>query len=245
MAAKGVAHRPILGDATLAAQRIPDRVPPTCRNGSGSDQLLHKTSMHQLLASQAPELGPTEVVDMHANKPQSGVPLQTGWIEQLQDGTTVRIRPSNKHDAKLELEFLNRLSPEFRNLRFLGLVQDANPEVIRELTSPDPRTAMALIALISNEGQDQEIGAAHFRVNSNGDSCDCTVTVSEEWQKRGVGSHLMHHLIEAARARGIRHMHAVAPVQDKDSHSLALRLGFERRQDPHDPAVMLYDLKLS
>lgn len=181
---------------------------------------------------------------MHANKPQSGAPQQTGWTEQLPDGTTVRIRPSNKHDAELELEFLNRLSPELRSLRFLGLVQDANPEVIRELTSPDPRTAMALIALISNEGQDQQIGAAHFRVNTKGDSCDCTVTVSEEWQKRGVGSLLMHHLIEAARVRGIRHMHAVAPVQNENSHSLALRLGFERRQDPHDPAVMQYDLKL-
>ncbi len=181
---------------------------------------------------------------MPAHNPQSGTPVQTGWTEQLHDGTTVRIRPSNKHDAELESEFLNRLSPELRSLRFLGLVQDTSPEVIRELTSPDPRTAMALIALISNEGRDQQIGAAHFRVNTTGDSCDCTVTVSAEWQQRGVGSHLMRHLIEAARARGIRHMHAVAPVQDEDSHSLALRLGFERRQDPDDPAVMLYDLKL-
>lgn len=170
--------------------------------------------------------------------------LQAGWTEKLSDGTTVWIRPSNKHDAKLELEFLNGLSPELRNLRFLGLVQDTSPEVIRELTAPDPRSEMALIALISNEGRDQEIGAAHFRVNTAGSSCDCTVTVSEEWQKRGVGSHLMRHLIEAARSRGIAHMHAVAPVQDEHSHKLALLLGFERRQDAHDPAVMLYDLKL-
>ncbi|MFC5526046.1 GNAT family N-acetyltransferase [Rhodanobacter ginsengisoli] len=200
--------------------------------------------MNKVIASETLKLGEAEIVDM-VHKLQSKTPLQTGWTEQLHDGTPVWIRPSNRHDAKLELEFLNRLSPELRSLRFLGLVQDASPEVIRELTDPDPRSEMALIALISNEGRDQEIGAAHFRVDTPGDSCDCTVTVSAEWQQRGVASHLMRHLIEAARARGIQHMHAVAPVQDEDSHNLALRLGFERRQDPHDPAVMLYDLKLS
>ena len=71
-----------------------------------------------------------------------------------------------------------------------------------------------------------------------------SVTVAERWQKRGVGSLLMRRLVDAARVRGIRHMHASAPVQSDNSHHLASRIGFERCQDPNDPATVIYDLEL-
>ncbi len=174
----------------------------------------------------------------------SSTPPGTGWNEKLYDGTPVRIRPIDEHDAELELEFLNHLSPEFRNSRFLGLVRDPSPEVARELTSLDPATAVAFIALVSHQGRDHQIGAAQFRVNATGDSCDATLTVSGEWRKRGVGSLLMRRLIEAARARGIRHMRAYAPARSHGGDQLAARIGFQRRQDPRDSATVIYDLPL-
>lgn len=169
---------------------------------------------------------------------------RTGSGEKLYEDTGVRIRPSNEQDADLELEFLNHLSPEFRRLRFLGLVRDPSPEVARELTNPDPGNATALIALVTNDGRDHQVGAAHFHVNSAGDSCDCSVTVREEWQKRGVGSTLMRRLIEAAQTRGIRRMRAFAPARSEERHHLASRLGFQRRPDPHDLAAVIYELEL-
>lgn len=168
----------------------------------------------------------------------------TGWNEKLYDGTTVWIRPIDERDAELELEFLNHLSPEFRNARFLGLVRDPSPEVARELTNLDPATDMAFIALVSYQGRDHQVGAAQFRVNAAGDSCDASLAVSGEWRKRGVGSLLMRHLIEAARARGIRHMRAYAPMRSDGGDHLAARIGFQRRQDPRDSATVIYDLPL-
>ncbi|MBN8735832.1 MAG: GNAT family N-acetyltransferase [Xanthomonadales bacterium] len=168
-----------------------------------------------------------------------------GWSRRLRDGTLVRIRPIGKQDAELELEFLNRLSPEMRSLRFLGLVREPGPDVARGLTDLDPRRAAGFIAVVSDAGRDQQIGAAHFFVSPKGDSCDCSVTVSDEWQKRGVGSSLMRVLIEAARERGIRHLRAFAPAHSDGSHHLAARLGFKRRLDLHDPAVEAYHLELA
>ncbi len=167
-----------------------------------------------------------------------------GWNEKLYDGTSIWIRPIARQDAELELEFLNHLSPRFRNSRFLGLVRDPSPEVARELTNLDPAKAVAFIALVSQEGRDHQIGAAQFHVNTQGDSCDASLTVSDEWRKRGVGSFLMHHLIEAARARGIRHMRAYAPSRSGGGDQLAARIGFQRRLDPRDPATVIYDLSL-
>ena len=171
-------------------------------------------------------------------------PPNTGWHMRLRDGTSVWIRPIDEQDAELELEFLNNLSPEFRRLRFLGLIRDPCPEVARELTDLDPGQAAGFIALVSHEGRDRQIGAAHFHTDTKGDGCDCSVTVSEEWQKRGVGSSLMRRLVDVATARGLRHMRAQAPARSDGSHHLAARIGFRRRLDRRDPATVVYHLKL-
>lgn len=176
--------------------------------------------------------------------PAAAAPLNFGWPTRLYDGTPVLIRPIGRHDAELELEFLNRLSPDMRSLRFLGLVRDPCPEVARELTDLDPASAAGFIALVSEAGRERQIGAAHYHMGENDGWCDCSVTVSDEWQKRGVGSSLMRLLIEAARLRGVRHLRAFAPARSEGSSQLAARLGFQRRVDPRDPAAVVYHLEL-
>lgn len=175
----------------------------------------------------------------------TAAPRDTGASRRLRDGTLVRIRPIDKQDAELELEFLNGLSPEMRSLRFLGLIHDPCPDVARKLTDLDPRRAAGFIAVVTEAGRERQVAAAHFYISQAGDSCDCSVTVSDEWQQRGIGSLLMGILIAAARERGIRHLRAFAPADSDGSHSLAARLGFKRRLDLHDPAVEAYHLELT
>lgn len=167
---------------------------------------------------------------------------ETGWIEQLPDGTRLHIRPIARQDAELELEFLGHLSPEYRNARFLGLVRDPSPEVARDLTHIDPANAVAFIAVIAEDGRERQIGAAQFHATD--DRCDASLTVDGEWRQRGVGSALMKHLIGAAVTRGIRRMRAYAPARSGGVDHLAARIGFERRPDPHDPATVVYELDL-
>src|SRR5690348_4932220 len=177
--------------------------------------------------------------------PRAVSPSESGWSQRLLDGTLMHIRPIRKQDADLELEFLNDLSPEMRGLRFLGLIREPCPDVARGLTDLDPRHAAGFIAVVSDGGRERQIGAAQFYVSPKGDSCDCSVTVSDKWQKQGVGSSLMHVLIDAARQRGIRHLRAFAPAHSDGSHHLAARLGFKRHLDLHDPAVEAYHLELT
>ncbi len=186
---------------------------------------------------------------MHTDPSNRGVPpartpRHSGWTERLRDGTTIEVRPISEHDAELELEFLKHLSPEARGLRFLGLIREPSLEVARELTRLDPTNAAALIAVVPHEGRERQVGAAHFRVNAKGDVCDCSVTVADEWQKRGIGTLLMRHLIEMARTRGIRRMHAAVPAPSESRRRLALQLGFQRAFDHRDPAVTIYQLEL-
>lgn len=168
----------------------------------------------------------------------------TGWTEQLVDGTIISIRPIDRHTADLELEFLTHLSPEFRSARFLGLVRDPTPEVARQLTNLDPDKAAGFMAVVAHDGREHQIGAAQFHVSLDGDACDAALTVSGEWRKRGVGSRLMRHLLETARQRGIRRVRAHVSEDTGSGDHLALRLGFQRRQDRRDPAAVVYELAL-
>lgn len=163
---------------------------------------------------------------------------------QLHDGTIVCLRPIDPDDAERELEFLNGLSPEMRRLRFLGLVKEPAMDVARELTDLDPAHSVGFVAVILEEGRERQIGAAHLRLDPREDACDCSVTVGDAWQKHGVGAALMRRLIDAARLRGIRHLRALAPERPDGSHHLATRLGFRRRPDSRDPAVVVYHLDL-
>jgi acetyltransferase len=186
----------------------------------------------------------TRIIRDVRHRQAAGVQPDGGWHTTLPDGTAIRIRPIRSQDADLELEFLNHLSPEYRGSRFLGLVRDPTPEVARDLTDLDPAKAAGFVAVVSGAGGDRQVGAAHFYTNVAGNGCDCSLAVSEDWQNRGIGSLLMRLLIDAARARGIRHMRAFAPVRSGGSEQLAERLGFQRCLDPHDPVTVLYDLNL-
>ena len=186
----------------------------------------------------------TNVHPISGCKSPANTPPRTGWHTSLVDGTSAWIRPIDQQDAELELEFHNSLSPELRGLRFLGLIHEPSPGVARELTDLDPARAAGFIALISQQGRERQIGAAHFHINATGDGCDCSVTVNEKWQKCGVGSSLMLRLVDAARARGVKHMRAHAPARSDGSHHLAARIGFRRRLDRRDPTTVVYHLKL-
>ena len=148
----------------------------------------------------------TNVHPITGRKSPTNTRPHTGLYTTLVDGTSAWIRPIDAQDAELELEFLHSLSPEFRGLRFLGLIREPSPDVARELTDLDPARAVGFIALISQQGRERQICAAHFHTDTKGDDRDCSVTVSEDWQKRGVGSSLMRRLVDVARARGLRDM---------------------------------------
>ena len=167
----------------------------------------------------------------------------TGWAEQLFDGTTVCIRPICPEDAGREQEFLTHLSPELRAYRFLGLVKTPTASVARELAC-ETDDGVTLIALVKQGDAELEVGAARYRAHDEAASCDCAVTIHPDWQRRGVGMLLMQHLIDSARARGIRHMYAADAARCAGTHSLAERLGFHPRPDPEDPAVTTFELEL-
>jgi RimJ/RimL family protein N-acetyltransferase len=166
------------------------------------------------------------------------------WKEKLRDGTTVMIRPIHGEDADIERRFIERLSSQSRRFRFLGEMKTPNPALITQFTHPDAKRDVAFVALIADGAEKTEIGVARFSARPDGVTCECAVAVSDEWQNKGLATILMHHLIDAARERGIECMYSVDACENQAMRDLAEHLGFQRKPDPDDARQVLHTLDL-
>jgi GNAT superfamily N-acetyltransferase len=169
--------------------------------------------------------------------------MVTDWHEQLRDGTTVLIRPIGKGDAALERAFVEGLSAEAREYRFLGQIR-VTDDLVKRMTEVDLTRDMALIALHVQDGVVAEIGVGRFYVAKDQQSCECAVVVGDVWQHKGLGTLLMRHLIDVARGRGIKRMISVDMASNTGMRDLAASLGFTRTAEEGYGAEVIHSLAL-
>ncbi len=184
---------------------------------------------------------------MASNEPVKALKLgpdHPRWIDVLRDGTKVGIRPVTKLDAAAERAFIESLSPEARRSRFLGQLSHPTGALITQFTDIDYNHDVAFAAVVPDGEKEKFIGVSRYSTNADGSSCECAVTVLDDWHQKGLGSALMKHLIEVARARGIRYMFSIDAAANADMADLAKYLGFTRRIDPGDPTDAIHSLWL-
>lgn len=167
------------------------------------------------------------------------------WIEPLRDGTPVLIRPLTPEDRDRELAFIDGLSHQARRMRFLGDFQQLDKATIDRLMDVDYQQRMAFVALIHEGGRLQEIGISRYSATGDEKHCECAVTVTDAWQGRGLGVLLMRHLMDVARRKGFKQMFSVDEAGNQAMRDLASYLGFSRRLDPEDSALVIHSIDLT
>jgi GNAT superfamily N-acetyltransferase len=162
----------------------------------------------------------------------------------LRDGATVLIRPIQSGDVELERDFIERLSPTSRRYRFLGTIKTPSESLLKELTHPEQTHGVAYVALSEEGPETREIGVCRYGASSDGVSCECAVAVADEWHGKGLGTLLMHRLIETARANGFARMYSIDASDNQEMRELAEHLGFSREVDPDDYTTVIHTLAL-
>jgi GNAT superfamily N-acetyltransferase len=176
--------------------------------------------------------------DQHAPDAAASSIAVTHWTEKLSDGTEVLVRPITTDDAMLERTFIEGLSAEGREYRFLGQV-NVSDDLVRRMTDIDRERDVAFVALLQDGDKTVEIGVCRFCMDADTATCECAVAVSDAWQHRGLGAILMGHLIGVARERGFKRMVSIDMAENVAMRHLAKSLGFERRtaDDSHGEVV--------
>ncbi|MBS2535245.1 GNAT family N-acetyltransferase [Catenulispora sp. NF23] len=122
----------------------------------------------------------------------------------LSDGTTVSIRPT----AEADLDGLNAmfatLSPNSLRMRFFASGAAAGRDAARRLCEPHP-DRIALVAVVHHGAAEEIVGEGEaWRLGPDADAAEVGFTVAERLRGRGIGTLLLEHLADAARAAGIR-----------------------------------------
>ena len=176
-------------------------------------------------------------------RPSAG-PEYPRWSETLHDHSQVLIRPINKGDRAAERAFIDGLSAQARRYRFLGAVKSPSDRLIEQFTDIDYVHEAAFVAIVREDSHERIVGVSRYSTGKEGDNCEFAVTVSDEWQQKGLGTLLMKHLMEVARARGIRTMVSLASAENVQMRDLASHLGFRTRVDPDDASQVIHEIDL-
>ena len=112
------------------------------------------------------------------------------------------------------------------------------------MTDLDGQHEIAFVAVIQDGAHEIIVGVSRYSTDHDGLNCECAVTVADRWQRKGLGTLLMKHLIEVARAKGMRRMTAVVSAENLQMKDLARQLGFHIRVDPEDASQALHELVL-
>jgi acetyltransferase len=156
---------------------------------------------------------------------------------QLNDGSDIVVRPIRPEDAEMEDRFVRELSAESRYYRFMNQLQKLSQEMLVRFTQIDYHNEMALIAVTSVNGKDEQIGVARYTTNLDKTSCEFALTVSDDWQHRGIGHILMKDLMEVARDRDLSEMEGQVLGDNSKMLDLVRTLGFRVSSNPDDPSI--------
>ncbi|MEO7067114.1 MAG: GNAT family N-acetyltransferase [Rhodanobacter sp.] len=180
----------------------------------------------------------------HSAEAPFGTLIGDHWIEALNDGSKVLIRPLREEDREREKIFIDRLSPASRRFRFMDTFKNVGTALLDQMMDVDNLQQVALIALAHDDGELREVGVGRYGATAQDKQCECTITVAEDWRQRGLAVLLMRHLISQARKNGFRQMISLDAVNNAPMRELASFLDFRSQHDPQDSTQVIHTLDL-
>ena len=141
----------------------------------------------------------------------------------LRDGSTLRLRPAVPADAEALVQFLLRLSPESRYLRFQGATT-----IDLRTVEPFVRAAWPeSLALLAERVPDEVVALASYVQLRDPHRAEVAFAVSDALQGRGVGTRLLERLAAHAADAGIEQFVAQVLPQNAAMLHVFADAGFE------------------
>ena len=162
-------------------------------------------------------------------------------VEQLRDGTALRMRPMRPEDEPLLHDLAAHMSQDDLRLRFFTPVRGLTHAVAARFSQLDYDRELALLA----ERDGTALGVAHFFADPGNQRAEYAIAVRSDWQGRGVGYMLMTRLIDIARQRGVGEFVGEVLRENEPMLQMCRELDFTIAPEPTDPAVVQVRKKLA
>jgi acetyltransferase len=162
-------------------------------------------------------------------------PADLESVEQLRDGTVMRMRPLRPEDEPLLHDLAAHMSHQDLRLRFFTSMHGLTHAVAARLSQLDYDRELALLT----EFDGIPIGVVHFFADPDGLRAEYAIAVRSDWKGRGVGYLLMTRLIDIATQRHIGELVGEVLRENEPMLQMCRELGFLTLPQLTDPLVIM------
>lgn len=161
------------------------------------------------------------------------------------DGFSYCIRPIKKDDKNKLIELFNHLSPESRYLRFAHAISKLPDKFLQDVLELDYEKEMAFVAITENTTCNEVIiGIARYVSDATGNTCEFSISVSDQYTAHGIGMNLMKQLINHARQNNLQKMIGYILTSNTKMLIMTRELGFQIEPSANEPDFKIATLDL-
>jgi len=170
-------------------------------------------------------------------------PAQYSAQERLRDGRPVEIRALRPDDETGMLAAVDRIDPESLRRRFFVPKRGFTEKEKAFFMHVDFVDHVALVAEIDEDGKRAIIGGGRYIVAKPGEA-EVAFVVVDAYQGQGIGGLLTRHLVQIARAAGLKQLAADVLPENAAMRKVLGKFGFQTVRSP-DPQVAHLILRLA
>jgi acetyltransferase len=182
------------------------------------------------------EIDPADM-DRRGPNPDLAIrPYPSDWRREVTlKGVDYVLRAIRPTDVARYPEFIAHTTPDDIRMRFLAPRKHFPDEMGLRLTQLDYDRDMAFIAL---DPAGEMAGVARMFCDPDRRGAEYALIVRSDMHGRGIGSALLAHLIDYARAEGLERLEGMILAENTAMQDLVKRFGFEIRPDLDDRSIV-------
>jgi acyl-CoA hydrolase/GNAT superfamily N-acetyltransferase len=144
---------------------------------------------------------PADLLDKETKLVAGSRDLHTTML--LKDGTQLYYRPIHPTDEPRMRQLFYNLSQETIYYRFMQHMTTIPRKQILDMTYVDPRTEVAIVATVPEAYGEDIVAVGRYYLDPKTNRAEVAFVVADKWQRKGIGTYMLNHLVKIARRSGI------------------------------------------
>lgn len=144
----------------------------------------------------------------------------------LKDNTDILLRPVRAEDEELERELMENLSDQSLYYRFFSEGIKITRLMLSRFTNIDYDREVTLVAEYTKEDTQHLAGIVHLVLSPDRKEGEYSIAIRDDWHGRGLGSRMTDCILNIAKTRNIKRIHATLLAENKPMLKLFIKKDF-------------------
>lgn len=158
--------------------------------------------------------------------PKALYPSEYEASQIFDDEVEIFFRPAKPTDERPVKEFFYSLPKDESYIRFVSIMKIFPHYDVQRMVNIDYQREMSIVALAGDRNANHVIAISRYVLDEGGLTGEIDFAVHPDYGRRGIASFLIHHLVEIARARGVRLLSAYISAGNERVFGVFQKLGY-------------------